>query len=145
MKRHDFLHICRAAASTFVLILAGLPTTASAAEFLPIELVAEDDAIAIGDPYCPTCYDDPPSELVADTDTKATLVLACDRTAGETLHGTLVIEVELHDGKLVRIHREPMFELCMGEMEAEYETTLYAGPDWTWSEAVRAKVTVIEG
>src|SRR5262245_32332986 len=101
MIRPAFIRICPAVSgSACVLALLGIPTTASAAS-LPIELVAEDESIAIDDPYCPTCYDDPPSELVANSDTEATLVLACDQAVGEPLQGTLVVEVELVAGKTV--------------------------------------------
>ena len=145
MKRSNFVGICRAMAAAYAVYFSAAPSTASASSFAPIELVTDHDSIALSDPYCPTCYDGPPSKLVVKNTTEATLTLACDQEVGEPLDGTLVVEVELESGKTVRIHREPRFELCGEDLDAEHEVELHAGPDWGWDEVIEARIAVLEG
>ncbi len=109
---------------------------------IPVELVIDDEVVEIDDPYCPTCYDDP-TKLVADTEAEATLTLDCDELEAEMTNGVVFIEVELDDGKTVRIHRQRGEELCADPSDPTRSISLYSGPDWTWDSVIGATIAVV--
>lgn len=141
MKRRAFLGICRSAALACASWLAVAPSTAGASDQIPSEMVIDGEPVRIDDPYCPTCYLGPPSVLVIEDDTEATLTLHYGKDRDEPVIGTLLVEVDLDDGRTIRVHREWDFELSA---DRPVEVTLYAGPDWTWHSVVEARAFVVQ-
>lgn len=141
MKRRTLFRILGGVACA--LGSAGLARPAAAADWIPVERIDDRDPDPIIEPTCPDCDSEPPADLVVETDTEATLVVYCDDAPSEPIVGTLVVEVELDDGMTVRIHREPGFSWSGVQCGRSYETTLYAGPGWTWDSVTRARIAVI--